>query len=302
MSVEQFLFEHYERAFDSPEAVLKLRKSILNLAVRGRLVKQDLDDKPADELLHLMNQESPKSLRSWIHSTVGNLLIFKYGKGKKIRGLSKEGTVPVYGSNGVIGYCDTPLNNEPVIVVGRKGSAGSVNLSNGPSWTTDVAFYIEIPDYFLIRYLYIALGTLNLLTLAKGVKPGLNRNDAYELQLGVPPISEQQRIVAKVDELMDRCDRLTEKFMERKTYCQEFTKASFGSLTESGIEEYEFKIRSGFVIKNFDRLTSDVDQIVSLRQTILDMAVRGRLVHQDSDNEPAEKLIDRIKRKKTKTY
>ena len=51
MSVEQLLFEHYDGVVDSPEAVSKLRKFILDLAVRGRLVEQDPDDEPASELL-----------------------------------------------------------------------------------------------------------------------------------------------------------------------------------------------------------------------------------------------------------
>ena len=124
MNVEQLLFKHYDGVVDSPDAVSKLRKFILDLAVRGKLVEQESNDEPADELLHLIDQGTPKTPRSWIHSTVGNLLIFKYGKGKKIRELSKEGAVPVYGSNGVVGYCETPLSDESVIVVGRKGSAG----------------------------------------------------------------------------------------------------------------------------------------------------------------------------------
>ena len=130
--------------------------------------------------------------------------------------------------------------------------------------------------------------------LAKGVKPGLNRYDAYELPLDVPPKTEQHRIVAKVDELMERCDRLEEKFKERVDHRKRFTKASFGSLTESGIDECEYKRRGGFVVKKFDRLTVDVDQIESLRQTILDLAVRGRLVKQNPENEPARMLLKRI--------
>ena len=54
-------------------------------------------------------------------------------------------------------------------------------------------------------------------------------------------------------------------------------------LLKSGLDEGEFKIRGGFVVKNFDRLAVDVDQIKNLRQLILDLAVRGRLVEQDSE-------------------
>ena len=79
----------------------------------------------------------------------------------------------------------------------------------GPSWTTDVAYFVEAPNYFDLRYLLIGLQTLDLESLGKGVKPGLSRSDVYELPLSIPPLPEQHRIVAKVDELMALCcDRL----------------------------------------------------------------------------------------------
>ena len=76
---------------------------------------------------------------------------------------------------------------------------------------------------------------------------------------------------------------MDETFKEREHHRKRFTKASFTSLTESGTGEGEFRIRSGFVFRNFDRLSVDVDQIKNLRQLILDLAVRGRLVEQDPE-------------------
>ena len=110
----------------------------------------------------------------------------------------------------------------------------------------------------------------------------------------LPPVGEQHRIVAKVDELMTRCDQLEKKLKEREGDRKRFTKASFASLTESGLESEEFSKRSGFVVKNFDRLSVDVEQIKSLRQIILDLAVRGRIVEQDPNDEPTDELLQRI--------
>ena len=114
----------------------------------------------------------------------------------------------MFGSNGLVGYCETPLTEAPAIIVGRKGLAGALNLCDGPSWTTDVAYFVEAPHYFDLRYLLIGLQMLNLGWLGKGVKPGLSRADVYDLPLSVPPLAEQHRIVAKVDELMALCDGL----------------------------------------------------------------------------------------------
>lgn len=92
--------------------------------------------------------------------------------------------------------------------MGRKGSAGALNICNGPSWTTDVAYYIEAPDFLSLRFLYMSLSALNLDSLAKGVKPGLSRSDVYNERMAIPPLAEQHRIVAKVDRLMALCDGL----------------------------------------------------------------------------------------------
>ena len=60
----------------------------------------------------------------------------------------------------------------------------------------------------MLRFLLIAFQVLDFDKLGKGVKPGLSRADAYAQNTVIPPLAEQQRIVAKVDELMALCDRL----------------------------------------------------------------------------------------------
>jgi type I restriction enzyme, S subunit len=82
-----------------------------------------------------------------------------------------------------------PLAQHPAVIVGRKGSAGALNLCDGPSWTTDVAYFVEPPPFFSLRFLFNALATLDLDKLGKGVKPGLSRSDAYEQIMWVRPPS-----------------------------------------------------------------------------------------------------------------
>ncbi len=294
MKFEQ-LFEQCENVLDSPEAIQRLRKFILDMAVRGRLVKQDPDDEVDLKLLKFKDVELSDSIPSWVYSSVGNLLDFKYGKGKKKSDCLSTGPIPVYGSNGIMGYCEMALTNNPVIVVGRKGSAGALNLCTGPSWTTDVAYYVESPGFFNIQFLFFSLQALSLETLAKGVKPGLSRSDAYKLSLSIPPFREQHRIVAKVDDMMARCDQLEEKFNERKLRRKKFTIASFASLNEHNLEPVAFKKRTEFVIQNFVALTQNIDQIKSLRQAIMDMAVRGKLVKQDLNDGHGADLKKRIR-------
>ena len=313
------LLAHFDTVVDTPGAVQRLRRFILDLAVRGKLVPQDPNDEPVSELLRRTAAENARlvkakrikstkpeigydhpNLRGWSIVSVGSLLVLRYGKGMIARERLEKGPVPVYGSNGIVGYCEKPLTDMPAIIIGRKGSAGALNLCDGPSWTTDVAYYVEAPDPFDLRYLFIGLQTLDLDSLGKGIKPGLSRNEVYELSLGVPPLAEQSRIVARVDELMALCDRLDEAIAKREATRDRFAVATLARLSAPEPDPVAVRDHAVFAIENFDRLTTRSDQIKTLRRTILNLAVRGALVAQNPSDEPASKLLDRIAAEKAR--
>ena len=293
------LLAHYEEIADARDAIPLLRRFVLDLAVRGKLVKQDPNDEPAAipltggercELHESYAADNP----GWLIAPVGALLEFRYGKGMKSSERLDQGPVPVFGSNGIVGYCETPLTEAPSIVVGRKGSAGALNLCNGPSWTTDVAYFVEAPCYFDLRYLLIGLQVLDLGSLGKGVKPGLSRSDAYDLPLSVPPIAEQYRIVAKVDELMALCDQLEAARAAQEKWLNRLAAASLARLNAPNPDPVVCQNHAAFVLDNLIPLTKHTDQIKALRQTVLNLAVRGKLVKQDPNDEPASELLKRI--------
>ena len=299
MNVDRLL-AHYKRIADAPDAVPRLRRFILDLAVRGKLVAQDPNDEPASiSLVEGKRRRPQREVRSldvpgWLVAPVASLLQFRYGKGKKASERLDEGPVPVFGSNGLVGYCETPLTEAPSIIVGRKGSAGALNLCDGPSWTTDVAYFVEVPDYFDLRYLLIGLQMLNLGSLGKGVKPGLSRADVYDLPLSVPPLAEQHRIVAKVDELMALCDRLEVARSRREATRDRLAASSLARLDAPDPDPMVFRNHAAFALEHLTPLTTCRDQIKALRQTILNLAVRGKLVPQDPNDEAASELLKRV--------
>ncbi len=293
------LLGHYERIADAPDAIARLRRFILDLAVRGKLVEQDPSEEPAfpsveEGKRHKLQQLRPADIPGWFVAPIGLLLEFRYGKGIKPSDLLDTGPVPVFGSNGIVGYCETPLTEAPSIIVGRKGSAGALNLCDGPSWTKDVAYFVEAPDYYNLLYLLIGLQDLDLESFGKGVKPGLSRSDVYDLTLSVPPLAEQNRIVAKVDELMALCDRLEKARAAREATRDRMAAVSLIRLNDPDPDPVVFRNHAAFALENLAPLTTRTNQIKALRQTILNLAVRGKLVEQDPNDEPAAELLRRM--------
>ena len=141
--------------------------------------------------------------------------------------------------------------------------------------------------------MFIALQTLDLDKLGKGVKPGLSRGDAYELTMTVPPLAEQHRIVAKVDELMGLCDRLETAQTERESRREKLAAASLHRLN-NGADADEFREHVRFHLRHLPRLTTRSEHIQQLRQAILNMAVRGQLVQQSPTDESPNALLSEI--------
>ncbi len=86
----------------------------------------------------------------------------------------------------------------------EKGSAGEITLTEEKFWPLDVTYFVTFDDrrHNLI-FLYHCLKSLQLTRLAKGVKPGLNRNDVYSIEFAFPPLPEQKRIAAILDEAFE---------------------------------------------------------------------------------------------------
>ena len=135
---------------------------------------------------------------------MGEILRLEYGKPLDEKDRKSNGLYPAYGANGEKCRTDMFYYDEPSIIVGRKGSAGEINLTEGKFWPLDVTYFVRFDNNSHdLRFLYYLLGTLDLVKLAKGVKPGINRNDVYSQIARIPRLSEQQRIVTLLDEAFE---------------------------------------------------------------------------------------------------
>lgn len=137
----------------------------------------------------------------WKETSVGKILQLEYGKPLDKSDRKPDGRFPVYGANGEKDRTDKFYHDKASIIVGRKGSAGEVNLTETKFWPLDVTYFVTFDEkQYDLRFLYHLLTTFDLTTLAKGVKPGINRNEVYALVTKVPSLPEQKRIVGILDE------------------------------------------------------------------------------------------------------
>lgn len=135
----------------------------------------------------------------WREITVGELAPFAYGKALPEARRNVNGNVPVYGSNGVVGFHDAPLTGGPTVVIGRKGTVGAVHYSPVPCWPIDTTFFVSGSDPWLVRYRYYVLKSLGLEHMnADSAVPGLNRDAAHARQVSVPANEDEQRAIAHI--------------------------------------------------------------------------------------------------------
>lgn len=145
----------------------------------------------------------------WELVKIGEICQLKYGKALEKEYRLERGEIPAYGANGIKTFSTKALYSKKSIIIGRKGSAGELNKVSKPFWALDVTYYvIEDPIKINLDFLFYSFSFLNLPSMAKGVKPGINRNDIYEKKIMLPPLSEQKRIVNKLDGLYKEIDKL----------------------------------------------------------------------------------------------
>ena len=162
----------------------------------------------------------------WVKARFGEIYELSYGKGLPKSARNESGRYPVFGSNGIVGYHDSFLIDGPVFIVGRKGSTGTVWFSSKPCWPIDTTYYVRANRNTDIRFALYLLDSLRLNQFDRSTAvPGLNRNDAYDLPVYLPPLPEQHRIVVKVEELLSELDAGIESLKKARAQLASYRQA-----------------------------------------------------------------------------
>jgi type I restriction enzyme S subunit len=148
----------------------------------------------------------------WVESSLGVQMSLEYGK--PLTESNRDGIgFPVYGSAGIVGMHSEPLvSTAPVIIVGRKGTAGAVYWSEEQCFVIDTAYFVALKTDIELKFLYHLLNFVDLksVTAQTGV-PGLNRDRAYSLKCKIPPKSKQFEIVEMIstmDEVVNKTESI----------------------------------------------------------------------------------------------
>ncbi|HTN04962.1 MAG TPA: restriction endonuclease subunit S [Planctomycetaceae bacterium] len=321
MNAETFL-KQFGHLADAPNGVQKLRELVLQLAVRGRLAGQRPGDEPVEKLvgqilshksavtgkLSRMAPVETKQLgfdipESWTVARFGDIVINRDGErvpvSKEIRE-TRKGPYDYYGASGVIDKIDGFLFDKPLLLIGEDG-ANLINrstpiafIAEGKYWVNNHAHVLDGISREFLNYIALFVNATDLKPYVTGTaQPKMNQAKMNSIPVALPPLAEQHRIVAKVDELLALCDELEAQQARWNVVRTAFAAASLARLTAAPTPA-ETAGEWSRVAHHFDTLFAVPQTIPQLRQTILQLAVTGRLVEQDEGDEPAEKLLERI--------
>jgi type I restriction enzyme, S subunit len=176
------------------------------------------------------------------------------------------------------------------ILIGRYGaSVGKVFWAQNGAYNVAMAKFIWPHDALIANFAFLLLKSdflqEPLAKATRSAQAGFNKGDLAAIDFPLPPLAEQHRIVAKVDELMGLCDRLEAARAGREAVRDRLAAASLARLNAPDPETFQADAR--FALDALPALTTRPDQIKRLRQTILNLAVRGKLVPQDPNDELA---------------
>ncbi|MBO6248659.1 MAG: restriction endonuclease subunit S [Bacteroidales bacterium] len=289
----------------------QLKNSILQWAIQGKLVPQDPNDEPASVLLERIRAEKARLVKEgrikkdknesiifrgednshyekfpdgtvkcideeipfeipqgWVWARIFHVFSLQAGKNIKASEISVEQTethpYPCFGGNGLRGYVGYFNNEGEKPLIGRQGAlCGNLNMSYGHFFATEHAVVVDCFASVKVRWAYYTLMALNLNQYATATaQPGLAVSNIIKVFIPVPPIEEQCRIINTIDKLTPEIEAFNEK--------------------ETRLNELNVGIR------------------YALRKSILQEAIQGRLVTQESDEEPASVLLRRIRIEKQK--
>ena len=267
-----------------------LREKILDLAMRGKLVKQDPNDEPASVLLEKIKVEKAELVKegkikknkalpeitdeekpfdipdSWEWVRLGDIVFNCDGQRIPVSISDRRKRKKIYdyyGASGKIDKIDSYLFSRPMLLISEDGANLLARtkpiafIATGKYWVNNHAHVMDSIDINILNFLANYINSQNLnMYITGSAQPKLNQQNLNKIIVPFPPLSEQSRIAAKIAQLFALLHKV-----------------------ESSTQQY-IKLQT------------------LLKSKVLDLAMRGKLVKQDPNDEPASVLLEKIKAEK----
>ncbi|EPC7250209.1 restriction endonuclease subunit S [Cronobacter sakazakii] len=318
--------------------IKKLRELILELAVRGKLVPQDPNDEPASELLkriaaekaelvkqgkikkqkplpEINEEEKPFELpEGWEWVRLGELFnsIASGGTPSKSNPEFWNGDIPwasvkdlgkekyISKTQDYISHqgleAGSKLADEGDILICTRMGLGKIGIASRPVAFNQDLKSVKLTSSIPLDFFFNTYSTVKIKGKGTTVE-GIKQEQLLNYVIGLPTVNEQHHIVEKVDELMSLCDQLEQQSLTSLEAHQQLVETLLATLTDSQNAE-ELAENWVRISQYFDTLFTTEASIDALKQTILQLAVMGKLVPQDPSDEPASELLKRIEQEK----
>lgn len=325
----QMLEKYFDTAFDAPDGIKKLRELILTLAMQGKLVPQDSNDQPASELLKKLknikntpvvnsNEMNFSLPQNWEWERIVNLGITQTGTTPPKKDPDNYGNfIPFIGpgniKNGIIDYSGEGLSEKgiekgrlieknSILMVCIGGSIGKLAMTNQDISCNQQINTITVYPELSTQYVYWAMTSQyfqnTVINQAGGsATPIINKLKWSSIPIPVPPYNEQQRIVEKINQLMALCDELEKLKEQKETKKLTVHKSAINQLLDSKDDSNSQK-GWHFISNHFNDLYTVKENVSELRSAILQLAMQGKLVPQDQNDQPASELLKEIEKEK----
>ena len=311
MTPSSFLLSYFDRLAEAPGGIAKLRELILRLAMDGKILppQQAAPDpsdvewpkRPLGSVASLITKGSTptsyghqyestgipfvkvENINDGViqHSLIGQFIsdaTHKFLKRSQLESgdvlFSIAGTI---GKTCIVGPNDVPANTNQALAIIR-----GVDTSFEPAFLK-----LQLDSFVANEVRAKARG---------GAMPNVSLGDLRDLIVVIPPLAEQRRIVAKVEELMGLCDALEAAQQEREAVRTRLRTSALHQLASPDSDTNS----ASFVLKNISLFATVTEDLGSLRESVLQLAVQGKLVHQDTNDEPADRLLLRTRSEKAK--
>jgi type I restriction enzyme S subunit len=337
----ELLLDLFNRISDAPDALPRLRRFVLDLAVRGKLVEQDPSDESASSLVQRIRREKLRAIErkderkekpllplgtderpfpipfGWSWSQLAEIGFLNprntandktpasfvpMGMISAEYGVASTDEVRPWGEikSGFTHFADGDVGLAKITPCFENcKSTAFRNLRSGiGAGTTEL--HVIRPVFVSADYVLIFLKSPHFIesgiprmTGTAGQKRLPTEHFAFS-PFPLPPLAEQHRIVGKVDELMALCDRLEAAQRERESR-RDLLVASSHHHMNTGADVEALRSHAQFFIGHLPRVTARPNQVKQLRQTILNLAVRGELLAHDPSDEPIAEMLTEIR-------